>query len=132
MVHFRDLLKSEGITDLSVLDADVIAFIKEYEAIEKSKLPTIKNKETGEYTPNAQSKLNRLNKTIVKEIAEYVAEQNFKFEEQERQRLLAEQEEQEKLKKQKDAEEAEQERIRLENEINKKKRSKLFSAFLGD
>ena len=65
-VHFRDLLKSEGV-ELSMLNSDTKAWIKEYETIEKSKLPTIKDKETGEFTPNAQAKLNRLNKTIVNE-----------------------------------------------------------------
>jgi hypothetical protein len=132
MINFRDLLKSENITDLSVLDPDIRAWIKDYEALEKAKLPTVRNKETGELTPNAKAKLDRLNKTIVKEIAEYVAERDAESDaaaETERLRLEAEQVEQDKLKKEQDDAAAEQERIRLAEEEKTKKKPGLFSNF---
>ena len=132
MIHFRDLLKSENITDLSVLDADIRAWIKDYEALEKAKLPTVRDKTTGEFTPNAKAKLDRLNKTIVKEIAEYVADRDAEADaaaEEERKRLEAEQAEQDRLKKEQDDAAAEQERLRLAEEEKNKKKPGLFSSF---
>jgi len=87
------MLQSNGI-QASDLDEDTRAWIKEYEKIEKSGLPAVKNKETGEFTPAAVAKLNRINRAITDGIADYLTDKEEKdeaekarLEEEERLRL---------------------------------------------
>jgi hypothetical protein len=72
MTTYKDFLIKENITDLSVLDKHTRQAIKDYENIAKSTLPTVRNKETGEYSVNAQNKLDMLEHTIKNGITEYL------------------------------------------------------------
>ena len=101
--NWKEMLQSHGIKE-EQLSADARADIQDYYKIEKSKLPTILK--DGKFTPNAQAKLDRLNKHICTEITDYLVDEEDKQEQ-----LAAE-------KKKKD--DAEAERLRLE-EIEKHK-----------
>lgn len=72
MTTYKDFLTKENITDLSVLDKHTRQAIKDYENIAKSTLPTVRNKETGEYSVNAKNKLDMLDNTIKNGITEYL------------------------------------------------------------
>jgi len=82
MANFKTVLKSENV-DESLLSQETRDTIKEYKALESSRLKTVR-KADGSFTDNAQAKLNRLNKVIIDGIAEFVTERDAKRLEAER------------------------------------------------
>jgi Zn-finger domain-containing protein len=77
MATWKEILQSEGLL-VSDLDKDTQDWIKEYEKIEKSKLPAVRDKATGQLTPGAISKMNRINKAICDGIADVAVERDEK------------------------------------------------------
>lgn len=145
---FRKLLSMHNI-DVSLLPEEAKASIKDYEKIEKSKLPTVIK--DGQFTAAAIEKMNRFDKYISNDIIELVAEKKeaeeaIKRAEKEakeaeeaaaaaeKARIEAEEAEaaaaeQARLAAEQKAAEEEAERLRLEAEALKKKSEGLFGIF---